>query len=212
MGISKTQYEDLNRSIFYVTGASSLIWCFAWQFLVYDTPSKHPRISGTHRQLIPDNKFGVNCFLSEEERKFISDSLDHSDDTKMPKGPCTCYDIRKLFRIFSFTEPTLTWVGQSSMRTIPLMSTDMCIISFQWQTDASVGGLSAEIQPTTWYFGRNRHFRPLSAILAGIMPGCIFGQSTNFRPKMPNFCGRQYSAIFLRAELRCRTTRKKLYF
>ena len=38
------------RSIFYVTGASSLIWCIAWQFLVYDTPSKHPRISGENRK------------------------------------------------------------------------------------------------------------------------------------------------------------------
>ena len=81
--------EPLKRSIFYVTGASSLLWCIAWQFLVYDTPSKHPRISGRASHETKISVANINLIVSEEERKFISDSLEHSDDTKMPKGPYT---------------------------------------------------------------------------------------------------------------------------
>ena len=33
------------RSIFYVTGACSVLWCLFWFVLVFDTPATHPWIS-----------------------------------------------------------------------------------------------------------------------------------------------------------------------
>ena len=33
------------QSIFYFTGGSGILWCICWAFLVYDSPSQHPRIS-----------------------------------------------------------------------------------------------------------------------------------------------------------------------
>ena len=40
------------RSIFYLTGASGLIWCILWLFLVYDSPKKHPRITNAEKKYI----------------------------------------------------------------------------------------------------------------------------------------------------------------
>lgn len=37
-------------SVFYTTGTISLIWTFAWFYLIYDSPSKHPRISPAEKQ------------------------------------------------------------------------------------------------------------------------------------------------------------------
>ena len=40
------------EAVFYVTGASSLIWVIFWFYLVHDTPSQHPRISKEEREYI----------------------------------------------------------------------------------------------------------------------------------------------------------------
>lgn len=39
-------------SIFYLTGALSVLWCISWFYLVYDTPDQHPRISAEEREYI----------------------------------------------------------------------------------------------------------------------------------------------------------------
>ena len=39
-------------AVFYVTGASSLVWVAAWWLLVADTPATHPAISTEERQFI----------------------------------------------------------------------------------------------------------------------------------------------------------------
>jgi len=40
------------EAVFYVTGASSLVWVIFWFYLVHDTPSQHPRISKEEREYI----------------------------------------------------------------------------------------------------------------------------------------------------------------
>ncbi|XP_018006986.1 sialin isoform X2 [Hyalella azteca] len=40
------------ESIFYVQGALSILWYVLWLFFVYDSPSQHPRISRSERQMI----------------------------------------------------------------------------------------------------------------------------------------------------------------
>jgi len=42
-------------AIFYVTGASSLVWVVLWFFLVADTPSKHPYISNEEKKHIEES-------------------------------------------------------------------------------------------------------------------------------------------------------------
>ena len=39
-------------SIFYFTGGSGIVWCILWAFLVYDSPSQHPRISKEEKEYI----------------------------------------------------------------------------------------------------------------------------------------------------------------
>ena len=40
------------QSIFYFTGGSGILWCICWAFLVYDSPSQHPRISQEEKMYI----------------------------------------------------------------------------------------------------------------------------------------------------------------
>ena len=40
------------QSIFYFTGGSGILWCICWAFLVYDSPSQHPRISPEEKMYI----------------------------------------------------------------------------------------------------------------------------------------------------------------
>jgi len=40
------------EAVFYVTGASSLVWVLLWFYLVYDTPGQHPRIDPQEREYI----------------------------------------------------------------------------------------------------------------------------------------------------------------
>lgn len=47
--------------VFYVFGATSITWCIAWFLLGFDSPAKHPRIS-------------------EAEKHYIMESLEHSED------------------------------------------------------------------------------------------------------------------------------------
>lgn len=47
------------ESVFYTTGLIGLLWYGCWTYLIYDSPSVHPTIS-------------------EEERKYIEDSLGNS--------------------------------------------------------------------------------------------------------------------------------------
>lgn len=43
------------ESVFYVTGAVGLVWSITWFFVVYDTPSAHPRITPEERQYIEES-------------------------------------------------------------------------------------------------------------------------------------------------------------
>ncbi|XP_076056045.1 sialin-like isoform X1 [Oratosquilla oratoria] len=43
------------ESAFYLTGILSLIWCLFWAFLVYDSPTQHPRISKEELEYIQDD-------------------------------------------------------------------------------------------------------------------------------------------------------------
>lgn len=47
------------ESVFYVQGALSMIWYILWLFFVYDSPTQHPRISKTERQMI-ETSMGVS--------------------------------------------------------------------------------------------------------------------------------------------------------
>ena len=40
------------ESIFYVQGGLSVLWYILWLIFVYDSPSLHPRISRTEKQMI----------------------------------------------------------------------------------------------------------------------------------------------------------------
>ncbi|XP_045611949.2 sialin isoform X1 [Procambarus clarkii] len=46
---------------FYVTGAMSLTWCLLWFTLVYESPSKHPRISPEELEYINSNMEDMEC-------------------------------------------------------------------------------------------------------------------------------------------------------
>lgn len=46
---------------FYLFGATSIVWCIAWLFLGFDSPSKHPRIG-------------------EAEKHYIMKSLEHCEE------------------------------------------------------------------------------------------------------------------------------------
>ena len=41
-------------SVFYVTGATVVLWCVCWFYLVYDSPEKHPRISQLEREALAE--------------------------------------------------------------------------------------------------------------------------------------------------------------
>lgn len=64
------------RSIFYTTGISGIIWCFAWLFFAYDSPSKHPRISF-------------------EEKEYIETSIAEYQKTNIPPSSTPWKDILK---------------------------------------------------------------------------------------------------------------------
>lgn len=42
-------------SIFYVGGGLCLVFCLVWTYVVYDSPSEHPRISDSERHFIERN-------------------------------------------------------------------------------------------------------------------------------------------------------------
>ena len=46
------------EAVFYVTGASTLVWVVLWFYLVYDTPAEHPRIAKEEREHI---ELSIGC-------------------------------------------------------------------------------------------------------------------------------------------------------
>jgi MFS transporter, ACS family, solute carrier family 17 (sodium-dependent inorganic phosphate cotransporter), member 5 len=46
------------ENVFHFCGISGTIWFIAWQFLVFDTPAQHPRISDEERRYI-EKSLGV---------------------------------------------------------------------------------------------------------------------------------------------------------
>ena len=47
------------EAVFYVTGASTLVWVGLWFYLAYDTPATHPRIDKEEREFIERSLHGA---------------------------------------------------------------------------------------------------------------------------------------------------------
>ena len=47
------------EAVFYVTGASTLVWVGLWFYLAYDTPATHPRIDKEEREFIESSLHGA---------------------------------------------------------------------------------------------------------------------------------------------------------
>ena len=61
------------ESIFYVSGTAGCLWFIAWCFLVYSSPSDHPRISTEEKDYITSNIYEKDSdsqwdFSDEKER------------------------------------------------------------------------------------------------------------------------------------------------
>ena len=57
------------EAVFYVTGASTLVWAILWFYLAYDTPASHPRIDREEREFIENSLDGAVDRLSSLKHK-----------------------------------------------------------------------------------------------------------------------------------------------
>ncbi|KAJ3656129.1 hypothetical protein Zmor_015227 [Zophobas morio] len=58
-------------SVFYITGAISLVWTAFWFYLVYDSPEKHPRISSEEKATVTRETVGLRHSKGEKETPWI---------------------------------------------------------------------------------------------------------------------------------------------
>jgi MFS transporter, ACS family, solute carrier family 17 (sodium-dependent inorganic phosphate cotransporter), other len=73
------------ESVFYVTGIISTVWSVLWFFLVYDSPSEHPRIADEERRFI-ENAIGT----SASPKGHVSLPLDFIPLTHIPLKITIC--------------------------------------------------------------------------------------------------------------------------
>lgn len=57
--------------VFHLTGVTGIIWFFAWNYLAFDTPAKHPRIDPEERAYIEKSLGTVDQNHSKVNRIFI---------------------------------------------------------------------------------------------------------------------------------------------
>jgi ACS family sodium-dependent inorganic phosphate cotransporter len=58
-------------SVFFITGALSLVWCLLWFHFVYDSPRQHPRISKREKQHI-ENEIGEITSFGSKKTPWLS--------------------------------------------------------------------------------------------------------------------------------------------
>jgi MFS family permease len=69
--------------VFYVFGASGLLWTVAWWFLVFDSPQQHPRISPEEKATIVGSLSSANL-VREGSAVSIEEAADGEKQKAMP--------------------------------------------------------------------------------------------------------------------------------
>lgn len=57
------------ESVFFFSGTVTLLWATAWWFLVFDTPSQHPRLGASERSYLEQN---LDPVAGTEEEEHMS--------------------------------------------------------------------------------------------------------------------------------------------
>ena len=68
------------ESVYYVFGGIACLWLLAWTFLIYDSPSEHPRISANERDYI-------NASLAQQRSSSATSRLGETEKQKVPFPP-----------------------------------------------------------------------------------------------------------------------------